>query len=107
MLPGGSCANRKTATPPTSSATLKPAELSGKMPDTAGNMPALPKECRARMITSEDNHFSREHFPEPQSAQTKKQIRHHDKHYKGWPRYEKRYAAQNDRHDKRTERLAG
>ena len=50
------------------------------MPDTAGNMPALPKECRARMITSEDNHFSRELFPEPQSAQTKKQIRHHNKH---------------------------
>jgi hypothetical protein len=51
-----------------SSATLEPAELSGKMPDAAGNMPALPKECRAHMITSEDNQFSRELFPEPQSA---------------------------------------
>jgi len=63
-----------------SSATLEPAELSGKMPDTAGNMPALPKECRAHMITSEDNQFSRELFAETQSAQTKKQIRHHNKH---------------------------
>jgi hypothetical protein len=50
------------------------------MPDTAGNMPALPKECRVRMITSEDNHFSRELFAEAESAQTKKQIRHHNKH---------------------------
>ncbi len=50
------------------------------MPDTAGNMPALPKECRAHMITSEDNQFSRELFAETQSAQTKKQIRHHNKH---------------------------
>src|SRR5438132_11895406 len=46
---------------------------------------------------------SRELFPKPQSAQTEKQIRHHNKYQEVGPVFEKIGAAQNDRAHERDE----
>jgi len=70
---------------------------------------STPAACAPR-----DSYRSRELFPEPYSAKTKKQIRHHNKYQQVGPVFEKICAAQNDcaherdeirRRKQRTERI--
>src|SRR5207248_11377523 len=61
------------------------------------------RKQHASGVRSPDSHRLREFFPEPQSTQTKKQIRHHNKHYKIRPVFEEICAAQNNPAHKRNE----